>query len=129
MVTLEVLDGDRVTSVWRFPVKPWPARDLARRPAVSPVNRWFLAPHLNGAGRNGMVFSHTWLAGVEADSAFVSFEWLPTEKVDAKPLTKHVLRVALGETAMLPIAPSVKVRATYAPVVVNPALPASVPPS
>ena len=118
MITVEVEDGGRVTSVWQFPVKRWPPAALAARGAVEPVERWFVARNMSGTKRQGWVFSRTWLSDVDADAASVSFEWYATDKIDAqtRSLVKRVLRVPLGATPTeLKVAGRVKVRAKYAP--------------
>jgi hypothetical protein len=117
LITVEVEDGGRVTSVWQFPVKPWSAESLAARGEVKPVERWFVARNLRGTKRKGWVFSRTWLSEVNGGAAFVAFEWYATDKVEARTqsLARHVLRVPLKEPAEMKVAPRGKVRAIFAP--------------
>ena len=115
MITVEVEDGGRVTSIWQFPVRQWRAADLEARPDVEPVERWFVARNMSGTKRKGWVFSRTWLSSVDADAAVVAFEWYATDRPDARSrsLAKHALRVPLSAPTELKVASRVKVRAKY----------------
>jgi hypothetical protein len=117
IITVEVEDGGRVTSVWQFPVKPWRPAALEARADVEPVERWFVARNMSGTKRRGWVFSRTWLSSVDADAAVVAFEWYATDKIDAgtRPLAKRDLRVPLSEPAELKVSGRVKLRAKYGP--------------